>query len=230
MDGTTHTPLRLHIGCGPNILPAWVNIDSVARAPGVRTDIDPVAARGRCYDLGNGHAYTTSHGTMPWGRPYGRWIPGWGEEAKAEIERIVAQTIERLGPERAALVTQADRNTLIFPNLVVNDLMAVTIRTFYPVRTDYTEVSAWALAPIGESASSRDRRLRNFVEFLGPAGFATPDDVEMLALCQQGYSNLDSVQWNDISRGMHTDQPIKTDEAQMRAFWRRWHELMLAKR
>ena len=43
MDGTTHTPLRLHIGCGPNILPGWVNIDSVARAPGVRTDIDLTA-------------------------------------------------------------------------------------------------------------------------------------------------------------------------------------------
>lgn len=33
-------PLRLHIGCGPNILEGWVNIDSVARGPGVRTDID----------------------------------------------------------------------------------------------------------------------------------------------------------------------------------------------
>ncbi len=35
--------IRLHIGCGPNILDGWVNIDSVARAPGVRTDVDPLA-------------------------------------------------------------------------------------------------------------------------------------------------------------------------------------------
>jgi predicted SAM-dependent methyltransferase len=43
MDGTTATPVRLHIGCGPNILPGWVNIDSVSRAPGVRDDIDLMA-------------------------------------------------------------------------------------------------------------------------------------------------------------------------------------------
>jgi len=25
---------------------------------------------------------------VPWGRPYARWIPGWGEEARLEIEAI----------------------------------------------------------------------------------------------------------------------------------------------
>jgi predicted SAM-dependent methyltransferase len=34
-------PLRLHIGCGAKPLPGWVNIDRVARAPGVTTGIDP---------------------------------------------------------------------------------------------------------------------------------------------------------------------------------------------
>lgn len=35
--------LRLHIGCGTKVLPGWINIDRVARAPGVRTDLDPTA-------------------------------------------------------------------------------------------------------------------------------------------------------------------------------------------
>lgn len=35
--------LKLHIGCGLNPLPGWVNIDRVARAPGVRTDLDVTA-------------------------------------------------------------------------------------------------------------------------------------------------------------------------------------------
>jgi SAM-dependent methyltransferase len=35
--------LRLHIGCGPKALPGWVNIDRVACAEGVRTDIDLTA-------------------------------------------------------------------------------------------------------------------------------------------------------------------------------------------
>jgi hypothetical protein len=29
-----------------------------------------------------------------------------------------------------------------------------------------------------------------------------------------------------MSRGMKREQPLQNDELQMRAFWRRWHELM----
>ncbi len=88
------------------------------------------------------------------------------------------------------------------------------------------DINAWALAPVGEGASSRDRRLRNYLEFLGPAGFATPDDVEMLEMCQRAYANEDGQQWNDISRGMQREICFKSDELQMRTFWRRWQELL----
>ena len=202
--------------------------DYVNARDGDRVTVDPKTAGGRVYDLGNGHAVLTSSGAMPWGRPYARWVPGWGEAARAEIDAIARRLVERLGEERAALVALGDRNCLIFPNLVLNDIMAVTVRTFYPVRPDYIEINAWGLAPTGEGAASRDRRLRNYVEFLGPAGFATPDDVEMLELCQQGYANLDGMEWNDISRGMRNEAPVKTDESQMRAFWRQWRAMMLA--
>ncbi|HUN52801.1 MAG TPA: aromatic ring-hydroxylating dioxygenase subunit alpha [Candidatus Sulfotelmatobacter sp.] len=182
----------------------------------------------RVRDLGNGHAVIASIGSAPWGRPYARWVPGWGEEAKVEIDEIARGLIDRLGPRRAELVINGDRNTLIFPNLVINDIMAITIRTFYPVRPDHMEVNAWALAPIGESASSRDRRLCNFLEFLGPAGFASPDDVEMLEMCQAGYRNQIGTEWNDISKGMLKNHPTNNDEEQMRIFWRRWRDLMAA--
>jgi predicted SAM-dependent methyltransferase len=42
MDVITR-PLRLHLGCGATLLDGWVNIDSVARAPGVRDDLDLTA-------------------------------------------------------------------------------------------------------------------------------------------------------------------------------------------
>ena len=187
---------------------------------------DGSRARGWVKNLGNGHAVSESIGVIPWGRPYARWVPGWGEEAKAEVEEIGRGIMARLGPERGNVVVNGDRNLIIFPNLVVNDIMATTIRTFYPVRPDYMEVTAWSLAPVGESATSRDRRMRNFVEFLGPAGFATPDDVEMLELCQRGYANHAAAPWNDISRGMLSNAPVKTDELQMRTFWRRWRQLV----
>ena len=41
MDGTARAALRLHLGCGTTVLPGWINIDRVARAPGVSTDLDP---------------------------------------------------------------------------------------------------------------------------------------------------------------------------------------------
>jgi p-cumate 2,3-dioxygenase subunit alpha len=114
---------------------------------------------------------------------------------------------------------------VIFPNLVINDIMAITIRTFYPVSPDYMEVNAWALAPIDESAEDSALRLDNFLTFLGPGGFATPDDVEMLESCQRGFVNRE-VEWSDLSRGMKREQPLATDDLQLRTFWRRWNQLM----
>jgi predicted SAM-dependent methyltransferase len=40
MDTIADLPVRLHIGCGTNALPGWVNIDRVARLPGVNTELD----------------------------------------------------------------------------------------------------------------------------------------------------------------------------------------------
>ena len=37
------TGLRLHFGCGARVLPGWINIDRVARAPGVITDVSLTA-------------------------------------------------------------------------------------------------------------------------------------------------------------------------------------------
>jgi p-cumate 2,3-dioxygenase alpha subunit len=200
--------------------------DYISTRDGDLVDFDPQLAFGGVRNLGNGHAVSESIGAMPWGRPYARWVAGWGDDAKQEIDALAQGIMTRLGQERGTVVARGDRNLLIFPNLVVNDIMAITVRTFYPRRPDYFDVNAWALAPIGESETSRDRRLRSFLEFLGPAGFATPDDVEMLELCQRGYANRDGVGWNDLSRGMMKEKPAKSDEFQMRCFWRRWYQLM----
>ena len=101
-----------------------------------------------------------------------------------------------------------------------------TIRTFYPLAPDYMEIDAWASLPRGESPELRQRRFENFISFLGPAGFGTPDDVYALEGCQRGFAAWREVSWSDISRGMGRAQPSSQDELQMRAFWRRWHALM----
>ena len=67
-------------------------------------------------------------------------------------------------------MADTNRNLLIFPNLVVNDIMSVTVRTFMPSAPDAMDVTAWEIAPRDELAQLRQRRLDSFLTFLGPAG------------------------------------------------------------
>lgn len=179
---------------------------------------------GVTHDLGNGHAVLEY--SAPWGRPIAHWIPLWGEEGKREIEAIHARLVERHGQEKADRMAHKNRNMLIFPNLVINDIMAITIRTFFPQSPDYMLVNGWSLAPREESEWARKFRLSNFLEFLGPGGFATPDDVEALESCQNGFRNHALAPWSDISKGMGKAVPSYDDELQMRAFWSQWNRRM----
>ena len=138
------------------------------------------------------------------------------------MDALRAELDERVGKERGARIALTNRNLLIFPNLVINDIMAITVRTFEPAGPGRMRVSGWALAPKDEAPQARERRLYNFLEFLGPGGFATPDDCEALALCQEAYSTTSGGGWNDISKGITKETPNIEDEVQMRAFWREW--------
>ncbi len=179
---------------------------------------------GRPYDLGNGHAVIEY--SAPWGRPIALAVPAWGDDGAREVAATKARLVERFGPARAERMATTNRNMLIFPNLVLNDIMAITIRTFFPEGPARNFVNAWTLAPKEESSAMRERRLFNFLEFLGPGGFATPDDCEALALCQRGYANVDGAGWNDISKGILSADPKIDDEVQMRVFWREWNRRM----
>jgi p-cumate 2,3-dioxygenase alpha subunit len=178
---------------------------------------------GEAKALGNGHAVIEFE--APWGRPVASWAPAFPESKKAEIEALRKKLEARFGQEWAFRMTQTNRNLLIFPNLIINDIMAITVRTFFPESPDYMEINAWALAPKEENPEMRALRLDNFLTFLGPGGFATPDDVEMLESCQRGFANTE-VQWSDISRGMKRERPLPNDELQMQTFWRRWQQLI----
>ena len=181
-----------------------------------------VALKGIGKELGGGHAVLEY--TAPWGRPIANWIPPWGEEGRKEMDAIHAKLVELHGQEKADRICFKNRNLLIFPNLVINDIMALPFRTFYPAAPNYMSVTGWALAPAAESEWARKYRLDNFLEFLGPGGFATPDDVEALESCQAGYANSleNGTGWNDISKGMGMDASYD-DEVQMRSFWKEWN-------
>lgn len=195
--------------------------DYMARAAGRKA---PAAGdrRGFGRSLGNGHGVMEND--AGYGRPIAMWHPCYGEEARAEMQGIKDELIARHGRDKALRMCEKTRNLLIFPNLVINDIMAVTIRVFQPTGPAGMDVTAWQLVPAGEAGARLRRRLDSFLTFLGPGGFATPDDVEAIESCQQGFRS-GGVEWSDLSRGMHRE-PRGNDELQMRSFWRRWQSLV----
>ena len=213
---------------GYHLLPVHVTyFEYLERVEGSRPGLSGLD---KAIDLGNGHAVVRTRG--PWARPVARWTAGLGEQNRARVEAAYAELVRKHGPERADLIGRVDRNVLIFPNLIILDLMGVVVRKITPTSAGHTKITQWSLAPAGEDTDMRARRLENFITFQGPGGFATPDDLEALEACQAGYRTGAGVPWSDISRGMHREHSGQScsfsDELQMRAFWRQWQKLMSA--
>ncbi|MET0658762.1 MAG: Rieske 2Fe-2S domain-containing protein [Steroidobacteraceae bacterium] len=179
--------------------------------------------------LGNGHGVFEIE--LVSGRPVAQWIPPFGEEAKPKIEAVKREIVERLGNERAERVTERQRNLIIFPNLVINDNIGLSVRTVYPQGPDKLMAYVWAMGTRDEDPLLRKIRLDNYLTFVGPGGFATPDDFEAFALCQRG-NEFTPNSWSDISKGMTADEDLLhacgdfTDEAQMRGWWTQWDRML----
>lgn len=180
--------------------------------------------------LGNGHGAFEIQ--LVSGRAVAQWIPPFGEAAKPRIEAVHAELVGRLGAGRAERVAERQRNMIIFPNLVVNDNLAVSIRTVWPTAPDRMDVRVWALGPSDEDPMLRRIRLDNYLTFVGPAGFATPDDIEAFELCQRGNDFGAPGRFSDISKGMTPGEDLLRaegdflDEAQMRGWWTQWDRIV----
>lgn len=194
------------------------------------TDIDP-GVRGIAISLGNGHA--TFELPIRTGRPVAQWLPHWGEKAKVLIEEKRKEVISRLGEEAGANVCDINSNMVIFPNSIINDQQTILARTIVPIAHNKMRVRAWTVAPKDEHPELRKIRMENILSFLGPGGFATPDDVSMLEWAQTAYQST-PVQWNDFSKGFSPDEDTLNtraaydDELQMRAYWLQWDRMMSA--
>jgi benzoate/toluate 1,2-dioxygenase alpha subunit len=183
------------------------------------------------YDLGGGHGLLILTGHN--GRIGMVWEPRFGEAEKARTEHKLAEMRARLGEERAAEVASASRILYVFPNLLLFDLEALTIRQLEPVDYDRTDVRAWQYVEAGEDPAARALRLKTMVSFVGPGGLATPDDIEAYESVQRGVeatAGLDGVDWSDMSRGMANEkqgnQGRSIDEGAMRSFWRHWSSVV----
>lgn len=185
--------------------------------------------RGMGFGLGNGHGVFEIE--LKSGRPVAQWIAPFGEEAKPKIDALKLALIMRYGAERAERIAERQRNLIVFPNLVINDNIGLSVRTVFPQGPDKLMAYVWALGTRNEDPLLRKVRLDNYLTFVGPGGFATPDDFEAFALCQRGIE-FTPPGWSDISKGMtHDEDPLRgkadfTDEAQMRGWWTQWDRML----
>ncbi len=177
-------------------------------------------------DLGNGHA-AVANVDMSGGDYAGTLSRQFPDAEAVALHRQRREGLIARYGERWTNRMLGGRNVLIFPNLMLIDLgMGCTIRTFYPDEPGYMEITAWELSPPEMDDHLLKLRLSDFLTFWGPAGLATPDDVEALERCQRGFRATGVDPWNDLSRGMGKRRPKGDEELQMRTFWRRYNELM----
>ena len=97
-------------------------------------------------------------------------------------------------------MVQRSRNLCVYPNVYLMDQFSSQIRQYRPIAVDKTEVTIYCIAPKGESAEARARRIRQYEDFFNASGMATPDDLEEFRACQMSYMGR-GARWNDLSRG-----------------------------
>lgn len=151
-------------------------------------------------------------------------LPLATETVRETLAGLRATADARFGTNYSTAMFGLARNSVFFPNFCIIDLnFGLTLRSISPVAPDKTIVSGWQLVPKGIDTEFLRYRIDNALTFWGPAGLATPDDVEALEQAQRGFSARGEVGWSDISKGLGKAAPAANDELQMRAWWREWN-------
>ena len=124
----------------------------------------------------------------------------WANPEDRPAYAIRNQLAEQFGQARTDWMINHSRNLCLYPNVYLMDQFGSQIRVLRPISVDKTEVTIYCIAPKGESAEARTRRVRQYEDFFNATGMATPDDLEEFRACQQGYAAT-ALPWNDMCRG-----------------------------
>ena len=183
---------------------------------------------GGAYEFENGHC-------MNW-----TFMPN-GDERPLGFQR---ERIEKqFGAEKSRWMIDHVRNAIIYPSVLFMDQSSTTIRLVHPVSATESLVEIYCLAPKGEPAEARERRIRQYEDFLGPAGLATTDDQSLFEACQRGVMSSQIPMMHGYGRGVErikpgTDSPGKAvgidamthsdinDEAMIHGSYRIWKQMM----
>jgi phenylpropionate dioxygenase-like ring-hydroxylating dioxygenase large terminal subunit len=174
-------------------------------------------------DLGNGHSIMGSGGPS--------FNENWRTSYPAEyVDRIIA----RLGEERAAQVLGISWRLCLFPNAA---FATNQIRVIRPISVNQTEVMQYHVVLPETSEEMQTAAVRGHQSFYGPAGYGSPDDIEMFARMFEGYRSSelkDLNQWALFSRGQTFEKrgpngekfAHVTTEVEQRAIYYAWASLM----
>lgn len=117
----------------------------------------------------------------------------------------------------------------VFPNMFLFD---THIRVIDPVRVDDTQVRFHVYALEGVPEELNQGRYRAHERFFGPAGFGTPDDMEIFNASETGM-RATAVEWSLLNRGQHREARDGAervgdinDETPARSLYREWKRLM----
>lgn len=189
---------------------------------------------GHTVHVGNGHCFGAERG----GIVQGRALPTAYAEPLAEARnRLVAE----LGPFGEHLVPLGAGN--LFPNLSLLDTVRFRyLRLRIPRAAGVTEVWGWVLVDRALSPELKAEVRRQVATFFGPSGLFEQDDHEVFSAIQEtldGYAGRHGFFSIEQGRGHETsladrygvELPGEMGEAYMteanhRAFYRRWRELM----
>lgn len=138
---------------------------------------------------------------------------------------------QRVGAERARqLLSTIPPLVYVFPNLIY---IMTHIRRVQPVSVDETFVHYHPLLLKGVDAQINADRLREHEFGFGPAGFISPDDIEIMERNQIGVQAQGN-EWQYIGRGLHRvkhhpdggTSGFTMDENHLRGMWRHYAQLM----
>jgi benzoate/toluate 1,2-dioxygenase alpha subunit len=140
---------------------------------------------GGFYSFKHGHMLLWTNWSNPEDRPLWPRRPEW---------------VEKFGEARADWMLRKSRNLCLYPNVYLMDQFSSQIRVVRPISVNKSEATIYCIAPKGEPAEARERRLRQYEDFFNATGMATPDDLEEFRSCQHGFEAR-ACKWNDMSRG-----------------------------
>lgn len=166
-----------------------------------------------------------THGTF--GFRYGHSVL-WSEQRERENSPLfdaAAELEARVGSVRTKWMFGV-RNLTIFPNMQLADNAAIQLRIIRPLSANKTEMRTFCVAPAGEAAELRRRRIRQYEDFFNPSGLATPDDNVCYEDCQSGHGGGEWLQGYmrglDIlihERNRFADELNITPEAAVSSAW-----------